>query len=311
MTDTEPSDSDAVAAARRYFEASVERPERALADLPRVLDLLSTDDASVASERQLARRVAASATLANLASHDPTRLADATPTLTAELRTEFDRPRPVSDRDRSARSTAVRERLVSCLARLGLADPRTLVDLSDCVVVADALSSDLNDSTVRTATRALVAVAETHPECLAPAVDSLATLLDHPDDAVAALCAGVLGRLAETRPEAVAGSADAFGALLERDQTAQHNAVEALATVARRRPDAVAPLAEQLRGLLAHDSVPIQHNATGVLGVLAAERPAVVRPAVDDLRALRDHDDDAVRRVAASTLVRLRRADHG
>jgi hypothetical protein len=312
MTGVHPNDSDPLAVARRCFEASVEHPERLLEDLPELLDLLSMDAAAVTAERRLARREAASGALANLASHDPARLADATPTLIAQLRVELDRPRSADDRSHSARSVAVREHLVSSLAGVLLVDVEAIGDPDDLGVVVDSLSPGLDDGTVRRAMRALVAVTEEHPERLVPSVGSLATLLDHPDPTVAALCAGVLGRLAERRPEAVAGHAADLGVLLGRDdETVQHNAVEALAAVARQRPDAVAPLAKPLRGLLSHDSVAIQHNATGVLGLLAEANPAVVRPAIDDIRTLCDHDTAAVRRVAVGTLARLRRADSG
>lgn len=278
MTDTGSNGHDAVTAARRLFEASVERPERALADLPRILDLLSTGDAPGAPERRRACRTAASAALANLASHDPSRLADATPALTAELRAELDRSRSVGDRDCSPRPTAVREHLVFCLARLVLADAGEFVTPDGLGVVVDALSSDLDDDAVRTAMRALVTVAENDPECLAPAVESLATLLDHPDDVVAALCAGALGHLGEARPGAVAGSADDLGALLERDDEAtQHNAVEALAAVARRRcsPGRTAPEAPRPR--LCRDSAQRNGGPRGTRGGASGGRPSGYR----------------------------------
>ena len=70
------------------------------------------------------------------------------------------------------------------------------------------------------------------------------------------------------------------------DDTVQHNAVEALATLARERPDAVAPAGDRLHELLDHDDVAIQHNVTGTLGALAPTHPEVVVPAVETIAGL-------------------------
>lgn len=309
MTDGDDAE-DPVATARRHLETSIERPERALGDREEILDLLSATDGSTTRDRRLARRAFAAGALANLAHHDPDRLTDAAPTLATALRTELDRGGSADDPAVRERSRTIREHLLAALGRLLLADADALADPDDLAAVARAASADPDDDAVRTATRALFAVAGDHPERLVPAVDALGATLDHPDDAVAARVVGTLGRLAAVAPEAVAATVPALRPLLDRDDEAvRHNAVEALGVLVGRRPAAVAPLAPSLSGLLTADSTAIQHNAAAVLGVLADDHPEAVRPAAEDLRALRDHDDAAVRRVAAGAVARVGRAD--
>jgi hypothetical protein len=109
-----------------------------------------------------------------------------------------------------------------------------------------------------------------------------------------------LGRLAKTHDE-VTASVDAVRTSLPHDDAAvQHDTVEAVATLVRERPAAVASTAGDLRRRLDRDDVAVQHNAVGALAHLADTRPAV-----EDLRALADHGEPAIQRVGVAALRRL------
>lgn len=294
------------ARAERYLDVAADRPGDIAGDIDRIVELLSADAPSVARGRR--RRAAAAGALAAVARDHPARASGSVPAVVEALRAELDRP-TAGDGDRGGRSRAVRRRLVSTLAHVVAEDPGVAEGTEVTATIVEALSTDLDDGTVRAATTALFAVARDRPARLVSHVDALGELAAHPDDGVRALSVATLGRLAESRPDAVAPVAGALWDRLVDDGSVQHNAVEALATLAGSRPDAVAPAAADLRELLGHEAVPIQHNAAGALGRLAADHPDAVRPAVADLDALRSHDDQAVRRVATAALARLARHD--
>lgn len=298
--------------ARGCRQRAAERSGQVREDRGRLVELLSAEEA--ASVRQeLEQRAEASTALAELARDDPASLAERLPELVDELQVETTRGVPDDAAEATIRrSLTVRARLLRAVARVIADDPDVVTAIEDPAEFTEAITTDLDDETVRTAANALFAGAKEHPTAFASAADRLGDLSRHPDTAVRAWSAGALGRLAHERPDAVAPVAPDLRTSLDHDDgVVQHNAVEALATLARERPDSVAPAAGDLQDLLGHDETAIQHNAAGVLGQLAADHPDAVVPAAADLAGLLNHDDEAVRRVATGALARLAEARPG
>lgn len=303
---SDPRSDRATAEARRYLRRAAEDPADVREERARVVELLSTTGSSTSTRDALERRVAASGTLAMLASDAPRSLEDSLPAVTDELREETRRGDSGEPSENRTASRTVRNHLVRTVGHLVASNPECAAEFDGFTHFVEAVTTDLDESTLRVASRALFATADERPGELASAAERLAELLGSSDDAVRAWVAGTVGRVAETHPDAVVPAADTLHRLLEHDDTAvQQNALEALATVVRERPDTVAPAADALRGLLSHEETAIQYNAAGVLGMLAADHPDAVIPAAGDLETLRDHDDAAVRRVATAALAQL------
>jgi hypothetical protein len=299
---------DRPAAANRYLRRATERPEDVHDERERLVELLSGSGSTAGNE--LERRAAASAALAKLARDRPTFLEASLPVLVEELRREQDRELPDGGAEYSAVSRAIRANLVRAVATVIGETSGTTLRRGAFVDFVRAVTTDLDEETLRMAARALFTSADDRSVGLATAPERLRALLAHPDPVVEALAAGTVGRVAADHPDAVADTAavDELRALLEHHESAvQHNAVEALAALVGPRPDSVAPAADALRTLLGHEDAAVQHNAAGVLGRLAAEHPDAVLPAIADLQRLRDHDDEAVRRRATAAVARLAR----
>lgn len=254
------------------------------------------------------RREAAAATLAAQARVQPSALDGHVPALIDALGRET---AAESEARGSEGSLALRAHLVRCLGFVLIDHPGAVSGDDGLARFAGAVTTDLPDGTLRVAARALFVAAGDRSPALAPAVDPLGDLVRHPDEAVRAWSAGALGRLAGDHSAAVAATADGLRACLDGEGAVTHNAVEALAALARERPGAVAPAAGALRGLLAHEEAAVRHNAAGVLGRIAGSHPDAVLPALDRLRDLRDDDEAAVRRVAAAALAQLARERPG
>jgi hypothetical protein len=293
-----------VAAAERYFERAKTHPEAVRQERERIIELLSAQESTGWEELQL--RVAASGTLARLARDDSASLAEFLPVVADELRRETDSG---GSHDASADLEpvrTVRANLVETISRTIIDNPKTDVGANTFTDFVEAVATDLEDRTLRVATRALFICADERAGELASVAELLHELLTYPDVAVQAWASGIVGRVAATHPDAVAGVAvDLRRCLSHEDNTVQHNALEALAAFVGTRPDVVAPAADTLRHLLEHDEVGIQHNAAGVLYVLAEHQPMAVIQAGEELRYLRDHKENAVRRIATATLARL------
>ena len=292
--------------ANRRLGSAAERPEDVREEQARGIELLCRRGSSASNREQLDRRIAASCTLANMARDAPRSLEGSLPTLIEELRRETGQGVSDETSDTCAASRAIRDHLVRTVAHIIVSKPQTATEIEGFADFVDAVTSDLDERTLRVASKALFASADERSEELASATELLSELLVVPDEAVQAWGAGTVGRVAENHPDAVASTTANLHRLLEHDSTtAQHNAVEALGSFVCERPDTVAPAADALRGLLAHEETAIQYNAAGVLGWLAEDHPDAVIPAVGELESLRDHDDEAVRRIAMRALARL------
>lgn len=319
MPDTDSNDGDSAvedrpadekqpnrpkAEARRDVRRAVERPTGVREEQGRLVELLS--ERTSAERNDLERSVAASVALEKLARDDRASLKAFLPVLIDELRRETEREIGPDRPEIRDRSRTIRDRLVRTIASVLLETPDTAVDGDAFADFAEAVTTDLEDSTLRAATKAFFASANERSSELASNARLQDELLTYPDAVVRAWSVATVGRVATDQPDAVAASAPELRRLLTGDNTTvQHNAVEALAVLAGPHPDTVAPAVADLRGLLAHENVAIQHNAAGVLGRLAAEHPETVIPAAAELQSLRTHDDEAVRRIATGALARL------
>lgn len=297
--------------ADRITGQTLERMEDCDRARERIIELLTARNST--GRNELERRAVASDTLAKLAREDPTTLDEFLPVLAEQLRLAAEELRREADCGASSEAPdtrvalrSIRANLVETVSRLIIDTPELAVEREAFIDYVGAVTTDLDDRTLRLATRALFVSANERPEELASAAELLDEFLTYPDTVVQALGSGVVGRVAATRPDAVAASAANLRALLAHENsTVQHNAVEALAALVGSRPDTVAPVADALRNLLDHEEVAIQHNAAGVLYVLAEHHPDAVMPAIDEFRQLREHEDETVRRIAAATLARL------
>lgn len=290
-------------AAERYARMAATQPTCVEGEEGRIVELLRTESGSI--EERLDRRAAASIALARLADEAVDTVGVHVELLIEELRTERTRDLSSASAHLQAGSRTVTDNLVRTIGLAIGERPGIVADIENTDEYIDSISTDLEPETLRIATKALFASASElqHP---AEAVELLGELLTYPDEAVQAWAAGTFGRLAGEDPDAVAPIADELRALLDRDaEPVQHNAVEALGALVGERPDAVVPAAAALRELLGHEETAIQHNAAGVLGRLAESHPDAVINAAGELDRLRDHDDEAVRRVAAAALARL------
>jgi hypothetical protein len=321
MTDPDPDNDDSefpdrpsddsrldrpTAEAKRYLGRVAEQPNEVREEQARIIELLSTGGSSTANREMLERRAAASCTLAKLARDDPPSLEDSLPTLIEELRSETGRELSADRSENRAASRTIRDRLVRTVAYIIVSEPRTAIETDGFADFVDAVTIDLDERTLRVASKALFASADERSAELASATELLSELLVSPDEAVQAWAAGTVGKVAEKHPDAVASTTADLHRLLKHDNTTvQHNAVEALAAFVRERPDTVAPAVDALRDLLAHEETAIQYNAAGVLGWLAEDHPDAVIPVVGELEDLRDHDVEAVRRIATGALARL------
>lgn len=293
-----------VAETERYFERAKARPEAVRQELERIVELLSAQQSTGREESQ--HRVAATGALVRLARKNPASLDEFLPLLVDELRRETDSGGSHDGSENREPASTVRANLVEAVSRLIIDNPKTDVGEETFTDFVGAVATDLDDGTLRVASRALFLCADNRAGELASVAELLNELLTYPDVAVQAWASGMVGRVAATHPDAVAGAAaDLRRLLTHEDSTPQHNALEALAAFVGTRPEVVAPAAETLRHLLEHDEVAIQHNAAGVLYVLAEHRPMAVVGSVGELRNLREHDDDAVRRIATATLARV------
>lgn len=254
-----------------------------------------------------------------MARDDPAPLEGFLPVLTEqlrlaaeELRREADSGVPDEAPERRVRLRSIRANLVEAVSRVIIRTSGTAIEREAFTDFVAAVTTDLDEGTLRVAARALFVSAAARSRELASAAELLDELLVYPDAVVQAWAAGAVGRVATNHPDAIAASAvDLRRLLTHQDGTVQHNAVEALAALVGPRPYVVAPAADTLRDLLYHEEVAIQHNAAGVLYVLAEHRLEAVMPAVEALRDLRDHDEEAVSRVAIATLARLARERPG
>ena len=277
--------------------------DRHAAEAERVIELLSTRRST--GQTDLEQRVAASCTLARLAQVDPATVEEFLLVVVEELRRETDSGGSDEARDREKLQT-VRANLIETVSHLLINTSETTVGQEGFTAFLGAVSTTLDDETLRVATHALFASADERARELATVADRLDELLTYPDVVVQTWIAGTVGRVAAAYPDAVAATAVNLRRLLTHEHsTVQHNAVEALATMVGSRPDVVVPAADTLRGLLNHEEVALQHNAAGLLYVLVEHQPEAVTPAVEELQNLRTHDDDAVRRIATATLARL------
>jgi len=292
------------AEAKRYRRRAVEQPTDVREEQERLIELLSAGKPTERNDLECS--AAASGALVQLARDDPASLREFLPVLIEELRRETEREiAPGSPENRDV-SRTVRDRLVRAIASILVDTSETAVEGEAFADFAGAVTTDLEDRTVRAATKAFFASATERSRVLASNAQLQDELLTHPDAVVRAWSVATVGRVAAEHPDAVAGTARTLRELLTSDDTTvQHNAVEALAVLAGPRPDTVVPAVEDLGTLLAHEDVAIQHNAAGVLGRLANEYPDTVMQAVEELGDLRDHDDEAVRRIATGALARL------
>ena len=278
--------------------------DRHAAEAERVIELLSARRST--GQTDLDQRVAASGTLARLAQVDPATVEEFLSVLVEELRRETDSGGSDEARDSREKLQTVRANLIETVSHLIINTSETTVGQEGFTAFLGAVSTTLDDGTLRVATHALFASADERARELATVADLLDELLTYPDVVVQTWIAGTVGRVAAAYPDAVAATAVNLRRLLTHEHsTVQHNAVEALATMVGSRPDVVVPAADTLRGLLNHEEVALQHNAAGLLYVLAEHQPEAVTPAVEELQNLRTHDDDAVRRIATATLARL------
>ena len=257
-----------------------EHPEAVCQALERIIELLSARHST--SRNGLDQRMAASGALARLARVDPAALEGSLPKVTEELRRETDSR--VSDRAPGNRDQlrTVRANLVETVAHLIIDTSETTIGQEAFADFVGAVTTDLDDGTLRLASQALFVSADERSRELASVAGLLDALLSYPDEVVQAWGAGTVGRVAATHPEAVAATAvDLRRLLTHEDNTVQHNAVEALTAFVGPRPDVVAPAVDTLRELLDHEEVAIQHNAAGMLYVLADSRPEAVISALE------------------------------
>ena len=295
------------AEAKRYMQRAAEQPTEVREEQERIIELLSAGKSTERTDLECS--AAASGALVQLAGDDPTPLTEFLPVLVEELRRETEREIPPGSPQNRDGSRTVRNRLVRIIATVLVDTPETAVEGEAFADFAGAVTTDLEDRTLRAATEAFFASATEQSRVLASNAQFLDELLTYPDAVVRAWSVATVGLVAQEHPDAVAGTIPTLREhLTSDDTTVQHNAVETLAVLAGPRPDTVAPAVEDLRTLLAHEDVAIQHNAAGVLGRLATEDPDTVMQAVEALRDLRDHDDEAVRRIATGALARLAEA---
>lgn len=319
MPETDPNDDGSEAAdrlsdethtnrpaaeAKRYMRSAVEQPTDVRDEQGRIIELLSAGKSTERNDLECS--AAASGAHVQLARDDPASFPELLPVLIGKLRQETEREiAPGLPKNRDV-SRTVRDRLVRIIASILVDTPETAVEGEAFADFAGAVTTDLEDRTLRAATQAFFASATERSSILASNAQLLDELLTYPDAVVRAWSVATVGRVAAEHPVAVAGTIPAIRELLTSDDTTvQHNAVEALAVLAGPCPGTVAPAVDDLRTLLVHEDVAIQHNAAGVLGRLAKEYPDTVMQAVEELRDLRDHDDEAVRRIATGALARL------
>ena len=146
--------------------------------------------------------------------------------------------------------------------------------------------------------------AETDPEGVAPAIETLGRFLDDDDPAVAARTAWTLGILAETHGPRVADAAtdhlESLEALLSGEEFARVASAGLLAYVCEHRPEAAEAVTGGLVDLLADDAPRARAAAAHALGYAGADN---ARPA---LRAVADDDpDEDVSAVAAAAIERI------
>jgi len=295
-----------VTEAKRYVERADERPEGVCPDLERTIELLVARHST--GRPELEQRVVASGAVARVAESDPASLAGFLPELVEQLRRETASGGSAEAPETRDMKQTVRANLVETVSHLISNTSETTVGQDAFTDFVGAVSTDLDDGTLRVATKALFMSADERAEELATVAELLDELLTYPDGVIQAWAAGTVGRVAATHPDAVAATAVNLRRLLTHEQsTVQHNAVEALARLVGPRPDVVGRAAGPVRNLLDHEDVAIQYNAAGVLCVLAERQPEAVVPAVMTLQKLRSHDDDAVRRIATITLAQLAR----
>ena len=305
-TATETGIDRHVAEAERHPERADEGPKAARQERERIIELLAARRST--GREELQRRRTTSGALARLAREDPASVEEFLSVLVDELRRETESGVSHEATEDRERSRTVRANLVETVSRLVIDSTETTLGQEAFADFVGAVATDLDDGTLRVATRALFASADERSGELAMAAELLDDLLTYPDVAVQAWAVATVGRVAATHPDAMAATAvDLRRLLTHEDSTVQHNAVEALAAFVGTRPDVVAPAAGTLCHLLEHDEVAVQHNAAGVLYVLAGHQPEAVIQAVEELRDLRAHDDEAVKRVATATLARLAR----
>lgn len=295
---------DLRAEAQWYAQAATDDARRVQEQHDRIVELLRADVASESVEEHLRRRLAASAALVRSAHTDVGTLATRLDTLLEELGAERTRQLS-SDPTLESLSREVTDNFVHTIGLVVDERPDTVAELDDMSHYLDAIAPTLDTETLRTTAKAVFAAASEFDDPGAVS-EVLEEMIGYPDDVVQAWSVGAVGRVAAEHPETVAPMAGDVRELLASEETAvQHNTVEALGVLSEHRPDAVVPAAATLRELLDHEEVAIQHNAARILASLAESHPDAVLPAVEQLKSLCNHDEDAVERVATGALARL------
>jgi hypothetical protein len=191
MTDTDPdndgtedpdrpSDDSLIdrptAEAKRYLRRVADQPNDVREEQARIIELLSTGDSSASNREKLERRATASCTLAKLAREVPSSVADSLPTLVEELRIETGRELSAGRPETRAGSRRTRDRLVRTVAYIIVSRPRTATEADGFADFGDAVTIDLDERTLRVASKALFASADERSAELASATELLSEL---------------------------------------------------------------------------------------------------------------------------------------